>query len=126
MKNVQKIIDRRGGLDNLSHLRVEVAGFMPLVIERIGEGPNGYPLVAVSHTYEQNGDLMRDPEMTFEVAGGEWYPVSYRLDNMGVNQVAVVKNGQGQVLVDLRLRKQLTAFARTWNTNIGQQGFVKA
>jgi hypothetical protein len=40
---------------------------MTLVIEDTQErGPNGLPAISVAHYGEQNGDLMRDPETTFE------------------------------------------------------------
>jgi len=40
---------------------------MTLVIEDTQErGPNGLPTISVAHYREQNGDLMRDPEMIFE------------------------------------------------------------
>ena len=74
MKNVQKIIDIRGGLAALKQrpIRLEVPGFMRLVIEHVGTGPRGGQLVSVAHYGEQNGDLMRDPEIVFEVEAGQW------------------------------------------------------
>jgi hypothetical protein len=40
---------------------------MTLVIEDTRErGPNGLHAISVAHYGEQNGDLMRDPEMIFE------------------------------------------------------------
>ena len=41
---------------------------MALVIEATPEpGPLGLPGLSVAHYGEQNGDLMRDPEMCFEL-----------------------------------------------------------
>ena len=41
---------------------------MALVIEATDEsGPSGLPAISVAHYGEQNGDLMRDPEMCFEL-----------------------------------------------------------
>jgi hypothetical protein len=41
---------------------------MPLVIEATDEsGPLGLPAISVCHYGEQNGDAMRDPEMSFEL-----------------------------------------------------------
>ena len=39
-------------------------------------------MIAVSHTYTQNGDLMRDPEMTFQVdrEKGTLEPLTFRQD----------------------------------------------
>jgi hypothetical protein len=128
MKNVKAIIDLlAGGLANLTHLRVEVKGFMRLVIERVGDGPNGLPLVSVAHYFEQNGDAMRDPEMCFEVSpDGTFYPVDYLQDSLGIYHRAVWRDDDGRVLVSPYWRKDLAAFARTWDRNLGQQGFVDA
>lgn len=48
-------------------VRLTVEGYMPLSVERIGRSGDGRPLVAISHTAVQNGDLMRDPELVFEL-----------------------------------------------------------
>jgi hypothetical protein len=40
--------------------------------------------VSVAHPDEQQGDLLRDPELTCEVGpGGEFHPVSFTQDNVG-------------------------------------------
>ena len=59
---------------------------MALVIEATDEsGPSGLPAISVAHYGEQNGDLMRDPAMVFEVdATGNFHPVSFQQDNLGV------------------------------------------
>ncbi len=64
---------------------------MPLVIEaRRRPGPCGLPALSVAHYGEQNGDLMRDPEMCFELGfdGGiaDLNPFYYRNDSVGVEQ----------------------------------------
>ena len=42
---------------------------MALVIEATPEpGPTGLPAISIAHYGEQNGDLMRDPEMCFELS----------------------------------------------------------
>jgi hypothetical protein len=43
--------------------------YMDLVIEAVDEpGPARVPLISVAYYGEHNGDLMRDPEMCFELA----------------------------------------------------------
>ncbi len=63
---------------------------MALVIEGMDEsGPMGLPAISVAHYGEQNGDLMRDPEMCFKLglAGGPHLnPFYFRNDYMGVEQ----------------------------------------
>ena len=130
MKTVAKIIELRGGLERLrdNYIRLENPPYMRLVIEHIGVGPRGMPAIAVAHYYEQNGELMRDPEMVFEVnpdSSGDWEPVSYRQDNLGMYQEAVFVDDNGKVMLRPKLVRELKAFARQWDRNIAEQGFVK-
>ena len=128
MKTVQAIIDLFGGLPNLRNnpIKIEVIGFMPLSIEYIGTGPRGLPLVSVMHYYEQHGDICRDPDMECELdAQGIWNPISYRQDSIGMMQEAVFTDSQtGAVKVRPRLIRDLKRFARTWDHNLDEQGFL--
>ena len=38
---------------------------MPVSVEVVGTRPQGALIVSIAHYYEQNGDLMADPEATF-------------------------------------------------------------
>ena len=129
MKTVQSIIDLLGGLEALKEhpIRLQVAGFMPLVIEHVGAGPRGLPLVSVAHYYEQQGDLMADPDMTFEVAdGGAWHPVEFQQASPPVYQRAVWIGDDGKVLIKPKLVADLKRFAKVWDRNLREQGFLKA
>ena len=63
---------------------------MTLVIEATGEsGTMGFPVLSVAHYGEQNGDLMRDPKMCFEIGSNDepnLDPFYFRNDYMGVEQ----------------------------------------
>jgi Domain of unknown function (DUF6908) len=135
MKTVAKIIEAYGGLEWLrqpgNYIRLENPPYMRLVIEHIGEGPRGLPAISVAHYYEQNGDAMRDPEIVFEVnpdawKTGEWTPVSYRQDNLDIYQEAVFLVDTGKPMIRPKLLRDLKAFARQWDRNIEQQGFLTA
>jgi hypothetical protein len=139
MKTVAKIIETYGRLEWLrqpeNYIRLENPPFMRLVIEHIGEGPRGMPAISVAHYYQQAGDAMRDPEMVFEVKPdedgplswktGDWGPVSFQQDNAGLYQEAAFVVDDGRVMVRPQLLRQLKAFARGWDRNIRQQGFLK-
>jgi hypothetical protein len=139
MKNVALIIEKLGGLDVLilKPIRIEPPspGFMRLCIEYVGTGPRGMPLVSVAHYYEQNGDLMADPDLVFEVnpaedgplswKTGEWGPVSFTQHSTGTYQEAVVVH-DGKVMVAPKLIASLKSFARMWDRNIKAQGYVAA
>ena len=111
MKTILAIIASNGGMDALASrpIRIESpsAGLMRLCIEAIGTGPNGFPLISVAHYYEQNGDLVADPEMTFEVAPGlksaaAVFPVTFEMPGMGVYRQATWADAAGKVWVNAR------------------------
>jgi hypothetical protein len=130
MKTIQQIIELFGGLQALrdNPIKLEVEGYMPLSIEFIGYGPRDLPIVSVMHFYEQNGDLMRDPDMEFEVDDeGGWHPIAYRQDSIALVQVAIfVDDRTGKVMVRPKLVRDLRRFAATWSKNLDEQGFVAA
>jgi hypothetical protein len=107
-------------------IRLTVNGYMPLSVEHIGQSAEGNRLIAISHTGEQNGDLMRDPEMVFEIhAHGMAEPLSFRNDYMGMLQEVYRYDDSGKKThVNARLKQDLKSFARTWFKNLKDQGFL--
>jgi hypothetical protein len=99
---------------------------MRLVIEHVGAGPRGGELVSVAHYGELNGDLMRDPEIVFEVVAGGWHPVSIQMDYTGSYREAVFVGDDGRVYVRPALVRDVQAFARVWDRSLKHQGFVDA
>ena len=68
MRTILHILSRAGGYRSELYLRIENPPYMALVIEATPEpGPLKAPAISVAHYGEQNGDLMRDPEMCFEL-----------------------------------------------------------
>lgn len=51
-------------------------GFMPVSVEKLFHIPTFDEHFVISHTYEQNGDLMRDPEMEFVIKDGKYFPIT--------------------------------------------------
>jgi hypothetical protein len=82
--------------------------FMDLMVKRVTESR-----LSVMHATTENGDLIRDPEIIFDVAGNEWTPVVYR---QSPNLYQEDEDGLPDV----------GAFADTWDTNLRKQGFVEA
>lgn len=135
MQHVQEIIQAHGGLAAVqrNYLRIENPPFMRLVIEVIGQMfPNGTCEISVAHYGEQNGDAMRDPEVTFLVTPNEeghwqWKPLTFLNDYVGVHQVAAEYDNFGSIRVrDAKLVRELSEFASQWDCNIKQQGFIEA
>ncbi|MEX2492202.1 MAG: hypothetical protein WD425_10620 [Nitrospirales bacterium] len=55
-----------------TRLRLTVNGYLHVSVEDIGQFAEDNRLIAISHTGEQNCELMRDPEMVFEILARTW------------------------------------------------------
>ena len=129
MQTLLDILKRAGGWNPSLFLKIENAPYMALVIEATDEsGPCGHPAISVCHYGEQNGDLMRDPEMCFELVtaeGSHLDPFYFRNDYMGVEQWS--RTFAGGHYVRLRyLHEQHQQFATQWDSNLRLQGFAEA
>ena len=130
MQTVLRILERAGGYRPALYLHIENASYMALVIEATPEpGPLGLPAISIAHFGEQNGDLMRDPEMCFELSerGGNLAldPYYFRNDYMGSEQWSRnLVDGQYAALPDLHKLHEL--FAEVWDGNLKSQGFAEA
>lgn len=118
-------------LGNDTAIRLTVNGYMPLSVEDIGQSGEGNRLISISHYGEQNGDLMRDPEMVFEIhtyaTPHMAEPLSFRNDYMGMMQEVYRYDDHGKKThVNARLKADLKSFARTWFSNLKEQGFLSA
>ena len=116
-------------LANDTAVRLTVEGYMPLSVENIGQSAEGNRLVSICHYGEQNGDLMRDPEMVFEIhtyaSLDMAEPLSFRNDYMGHQQEIYRYDDDGKrTHVNARLKQGLKSFARTWFNNLKDQGFL--
>jgi hypothetical protein len=129
MQTILRILERAGGYRPTLYLKIENPPYMALVIEAAPEpGPLNLPAISVAHYGEQNGDLMRDPEMCFELdarEGGHLSAFYYRNDYLGVEQWSrFVRNAQ--YIVQAEHYRQHEAFARLWDENLRDQGFLEA
>ncbi|MEA2077973.1 MAG: hypothetical protein U9O95_08150 [Candidatus Marinimicrobia bacterium] len=128
-KNAKKVMDAlTAKCEHLGdHDKFHTEGpFMDVVVECI-DGCDFGPMFSVAHYYEQNGDLMRDPEMCFVKGGdGEYYPYYYRLDGLGIERFALTFDYEGNI-EGIRKSEQgeQAVFAGKWMMSIKrQQGLV--
>src|SRR5713101_9058311 len=97
---------------------------MNLVIEDTQEhGPNGLPVISVAHYGEQNGDLMRDPEMLFEVVEEEsrqpeFWPFYFRNDYAAVEQWSRRRDKGGNLHCLPQRTHDFEHFAKMWDRNL--------
>ena len=77
--------------------------------------------LSIAHNYEQNGDLMADPDMTFvfDREAGTLTARTFQQDGLGVYQRVEGSNGG----INHALERQLNTFAAQWFKNIREQGY---
>ena len=121
---VEKILKAHGILEafnSAEHYAAKIAsgGFMPLSIEKHDKQ------ITVTHYYEQNGDLVPDPDMEFVDLGGEdWLPVAIQ-HSTGLYCRAAEQAASGNWLISKRAMRDLKSFARMWGRNLLAQGFAR-
>jgi hypothetical protein len=128
MQTILDILKLAGGFRPNLYLKIENAPYMALVIETIGTGPMGLPALSVAHYGEQNGDLMRDPEMCFELGLADRPHLNafyYRNDYVGVEQWSRTIVRDNYVYL-VSLHQQHERFAKVWDNNLRLQGFAEA
>ncbi|RKR80084.1 hypothetical protein BDD43_0177 [Mucilaginibacter gracilis] len=122
------------------HLKITNDPFMPLTIEKIGEDiitPIGVGCAySLCHYYEQNGDLMQDPEMCFlildnraddvkELSKVTIAPFMFQQANLGIYQESIEFANQIMGEVHTEMQADHAEFADMWLGNIKLQGFLK-
>lgn len=115
-------------LGGVQAVRITVSGYMPLSVEEIRPSGDGRRLVSMCHYGEQNGDLMRDPDMVFQFYnfpdGAVAEPVSFRNDYLGIVQDVYRYDETGRrTHVVPSLKQELKEFAESWFANLKDQGF---
>ena len=135
MPSINRILRNRDVRDRIPEFawKICVPNFMPLSIEWIGEGPRGLSMISVMHTYTQQGDMMRDPDVEMECQwdshSNKWrfFPVSYRQDGLGLNRVYVKASEKpGGYMIAKKQVQDLCSLCWSWSSNLNQQGFVEA
>lgn len=102
----------------LDYVRFESDTYEPLYIERISEDQ-----IAMAHTFEQNGDLMYDPEIVFYVddAHKMLRPMSYEQSDMGVYQRVYDADDDALSHPNRKLERDINDMFRTWSQNLKWQ-----
>ena len=112
------------------YFRFTAGEYEPLPIENLGYTFNGCPVYSMMHTYVQNGDIMRDPDMTFYVdrENGHVIPMTFQQDGVPFGQFGTLYQEVWQDANYYRpkLLHELDRFLNTWSKNIIDQGFDSA
>ena len=89
--------------------------FMPVIVEAIGDD-----CFSVAHYYEQDGDLIPDPEMVFlKGADGKFYPGSFQ-SGFGLQESVIFEDGKPSGIRQ-RMQSEQATFAGKWLANIKMQ-----
>lgn len=125
MQTMVTRLARKHGLDLVASegcLELRLEGYMPLCIERRSPAE-----IAVYHYYIEGETKYMDPEVVFFTVCGEWVPIRYRQDNLGIRVVyAYVKTGGTDLEVyDLAMQADLATFTETWAHNLKAQGWLE-
>jgi len=102
------------------HYSVKIAsnGFMPLIVEKHGEQ------IVVAHYFEQNGDLIPDPDVEFvDLGGDEWLPVAIQ-HSTGLYCRTAEKAVSGNWLIAKGAMLDLRRFLKVWARNLKYQRFA--
>ena len=99
------------------YVKISSSGFMPLIIEK------HETQIIVAHYYEQNGDLVPDPDMEFVCTVYGWVPVAIQHSN-GIYRRASEFDESGRLLVKKTELKSQLNFAAMWARNLKAQGFA--
>lgn len=98
--------------------------FMAVCVEVIRNISPDEELVSIAHYGEQNGDAMRDPEMTFyhNRKTGRAYAMTFRNDYLGSVETSILEDTKGRPKqVNRRRQRHHTDFAEQWLRNIKHQ-----
>jgi hypothetical protein len=97
-------------------------GLMDLHFDYLGKDKNGNYLIALSHYFKQNGDMVADPDMQIRILPGMQAAEAMTFQDQFGCQVVYPDRGDGKEYVDPQRKKELNKFLNQWLTNIIRQG----
>lgn len=98
-----------------NYRKFRASGFMDLCVECIRDG-----VISLTHYYEQNGDLVPDPDMEVGIYSDSAEALTFQ-DTLHYVQV-YSEDGLGYIP---ELKKDLNEFLHSWLCNLEKQGFYK-
>lgn len=94
---------------------------MDLNFDYLGKDERGLHTIALSHNYEQNGDLVPDPDMQIRINTQMKTAEAVTFQNVYVYQ-EVYEEIDGKMYVREKLKKELNLFLSQWLSNAIAQG----
>lgn len=136
-KTATKTFEKITSMMNEGYLKLDNSpgSFMPLSVELVDDDyrtsiGNG-KLISLAHYYEQNGDLMQDPEIVFFVLDKRTdqqkdiellkvYPATYVMAGLGIYDEMLI-NKDGKTMVKAKNQRECASFCNMWFKNIIDQ-----
>ena len=120
-ENYKHIDKLTGGLLNFisspnGYLKLKSQPYMDLTIERIGPDE-----ISLTHYYEQNGDLVPDPDMQVRIDFQNETAEALTCQDWICFRAVYPEPGK----VNLKLKKDLNFFLLQWLKGLKKQGFYK-
>lgn len=107
------------------HHRYEVEGYMPLTIERLQKVGTWGTMWSLMHTFQQNGDTMRDPDIEFYLSRrtGRIYPTFFKQDPQIEQEPVHFNSGAGECTCHNHIHQaDIASFCNDlWFPNISEQ-----
>ena len=125
MQAVIRALTEKHGVDMTrpqSYLRLDMPNFDRLIVETIDARR-----LVVAHYFEQNGDLVPDPSVTFFVTDtGEWAPIGIEQALGGRRSyVRMTDDATGIASCDVNGQADLAEFVEIWARNIEAQSWLE-
>lgn len=96
----------------------KVDGYMDLNLDILHRRPNRL-IIALSHYYKQNGDMIADPDMELAI-----YPHQEKAEALAYQDIWGYRRvyGEDGATEDMKAKRELNWFLNQWLTNLINQG----
>lgn len=115
-QKLQKIVPELMTIEESGKSKVE--GYMDLNLDILHRRPDRI-IIALSHYYKQNGDMLADPDMELAV-----YPQQEKAEALAYQDTYCYRRvySDDGATVDARAKRELNGFLNQWLTNLINQG----
>lgn len=125
----EKITDLTQGFQGLEKdggsVKIKSSGFMDLSINRLYTVNGGF-VVSLTHYFEQNGDLVPDPDLEIFVSDATRTAWAMAIQHSTGHYAQGMKIENGQFFKAPRVQRDIQSFLGQWLRNLKAQGFYKA
>lgn len=101
------------------YLRFERAGFEPLTVEWVGNN-----FISVMHSFIQNGDVMRDPDIVLSVDNKNKTVTAASFEMSATGSYEEYMDFDSKEVVDSTGQKETDSFFRDWMKNVERQDYT--